>query len=257
MGERIAFVSDIHSNLEALTAVMRDIEAKRCKRIYCLGDLIGYGPNPNECIDIAMRSFELVINGNHDEAISYKIPKRFKRLAAKAAFWTRRRVKPGGKFPGANGPEQRQRWAYLRDMPDTYALGPWLLAHGSPESNLDYVHDAVGALDVFQRLMGPSRLCFLGHTHVPGIFLLDRTDVHYVEPEEGKRYAINGHRAIVNVGSVGQPRDGDPRACWVLAREDGSFSFRRVEYDIDATADKIVRARGLHKSLAERLYLGE
>jgi hypothetical protein len=127
---RIAFVSDIHSNLEALLAVMRDIQAKRCTRIYCLGDLIGYGPSPNECIDIAMRSFELVIKGNHDEAISYKIPKRFKRLAAKAAFWTRRRVKPGGKFPGANSKEQRERWAYLRRMPDTFELGPWLLAHG-------------------------------------------------------------------------------------------------------------------------------
>jgi diadenosine tetraphosphatase ApaH/serine/threonine PP2A family protein phosphatase len=257
VGERIAFVSDIHSNIEALTAVMNDIAAKKCTKIYCLGDLIGYGPSPNECIDVAMRSFEFVIKGNHDEAISYKIPKRFKRLAAKAAFWTRRRVKPGGKFPGANGKEQRERWAYLQKMPDIYRLGPWLLAHGSPESNLEYVHDAVGALDVFDRLMGDSRLCFLGHTHVPGIFLLDRQDVHYIEPEEGKRYAINGHRAIVNVGSVGQPRDGDPRACWVLAREDGSFSFRRVEYDIDVTAHKIMRSRGLHRSLADRLYEGE
>jgi diadenosine tetraphosphatase ApaH/serine/threonine PP2A family protein phosphatase len=111
---------------------------------------------------------------------------------------------------------------------------------------------------VFERLMGRSRLCFLGHTHVPGIFLLDKGDVHTIEPEEGKRYTISPtHRAIVNVGSVGQPRDGDPRACWLLAREDGSFSFRRVEYDIDATAEKILRARGLHRSLAERLYEGE
>lgn len=257
MGERIAFVSDIHSNLEALTAVMNDIEAKRCTRIYCLGDLIGYGPSPNECIDIAMRSFTLIIKGNHDEAISYKIPKRFKRLAAKAAFWTRRRVKPGGKFPGANSKEQRERWAYLHDMLDLHRVGPWLLAHGSPESNLEYIHDAVGALDVFDRLMGDSRLCFLGHTHVPGIFLLDQGEVHYIEPEEGKRYAVNGHRAIVNVGSVGQPRDGDPRACWVLVREDGSFSFRRVAYDIDVTASKIKRSRGLHDSLADRLYKGE
>ena len=257
MAERIAFVSDIHSNIEALTAVMNDIAAKRCTKIYCLGDLIGYGPSPNECIDIAMKSFELIIKGNHDEAISYKIPKRFKRLAAKAAFWTRRRVKPGGKFPGSTSNQQRERWAYLRGMIDLHRLGPWLLAHGSPESNLEYIHDAVGALDVFDRLMGDSRLCFLGHTHVPGIFLLDKGSVHYIEPEEGKRYAINGHRAIVNVGSVGQPRDGDWRACWVLAREDGSLSFRRVEYDIDTTAKKILRSKGLHRSLAERLFQGE
>ncbi len=254
MGERIAFVSDIHSNLEALVAVMRDIEAKRCTKIYCLGDLIGYGPNPNECIDIAMRSFALVIQGNHDEAVSYKIPKRFKRLAAKAAFWTRRRIKPR-KAPGYR--EQRARWGYVQRMPGTHTLGPWLLAHGSPESNLDYVHDETAALDVFERLMGEHRLCFLGHTHVPGIFVQGDGDVHYIEPEDGKRYAISSRRAIVNVGSVGQPRDGDPRACWVLAREDGSFSFRRVRYDVDATADKIMKARGLHQSLAERLYHGE
>jgi diadenosine tetraphosphatase ApaH/serine/threonine PP2A family protein phosphatase len=256
VSERIAFVSDIHSNLEALAAVMRDIEAKKVHRILCLGDLIGYGPSPNECIDIARRSFKLIIRGNHDEAVSYKIPKRFKRLAAKAAFWTRRRVKPG-EGVGTGAPEQRERWAYLRDMLDLHEMGPWLLAHGNPESNLDYVHDIENALDVFERQMGGARLCFLGHTHVPGIFLLDGGDVHYVSPEEGKRYHINGGRAIINVGSVGQPRDGDPRACWVLAREDGSFSFRRVAYDIDATADKIVRARGLHDSLADRLYKGE
>ena len=254
-GERIAFVSDIHSNIEALTAVMKDIEAKRCTRIFCLGDLIGYGPSPNECIDIAMKSFEFVIKGNHDEAIVFKVPDRFKRLAAKAAFWTRKKVRPGR--TSKSGSVQRERWAWLRDMPELWKYGDWLMAHGSPESNLEYIHDNETAMDVFQRLMGKSRLCFLGHTHVPGIFLLDGKDVQYVSPEEGKRYTINGHQALVNVGSVGQPRDGDPRACWVLAREDGSFSFRRVPYDIDKTAEKIRREPGLDPSLADRLYEGE
>ena len=94
MGERVAILSDVHSNVVALVAVMRDIERKRAKKIYCCGDLIGYGPSPNEVIDIAADNFELVIQGNHDEAIRYKIPKRFKRLAAKAAFWTRQQIKP-------------------------------------------------------------------------------------------------------------------------------------------------------------------
>jgi predicted phosphodiesterase len=255
VGGRIAILSDIHSNLVALVEVMRDIERRRVEKIYCLGDLIGYGPSPNEVIDVAANSFDLVIQGNHDEAIRYKIPKRFKRLAAKAAFWTRKQVKPR-KAPGYR--EKRKRWDYLRKFPRTETLGTWLMAHGSIESNLDYVHDETGAQEVFQG-MGDSVLCFLGHTHVPGIYVLGERDddVHYLEPEDGKRYTLNGRKAIINVGSVGQPRDGDPRACWVLAREDGSFAFRRVGYDIDAVADEILGARGLHPSLAERLYDGE
>jgi predicted phosphodiesterase len=254
VGERIAIVSDIHANLEALTAVMDDIRARRVKKIYCLGDLIGYGADPNAVINIAMANFEFVIKGNHDEAISYKIPKRFKGLAATAADWTRKRIKPR-RAPGYR--EQRKRWTYVKKMPRTEDMGTWLMAHGSVQSNLDYVHDDVSALEVFED-MGESRLCFLGHTHVPGIFLLDSGDeVHYLEPEDGKRYAVNGRKAIINVGSIGQPRDGDNRACWVLAREDGSFSFRRVPYEIEVTADKIFEARGLPNSLGERLFEGE
>lgn len=254
MGERVAFVSDIHSNVVALTAVMNDIAARRVTKIYCLGDLIGYGASPIECIEIAKQNFECVIKGNHDEAISYKIPKRFKRIAAKAAFWTRRKIKPR-KAPGQR--EMRERWTWIKKFPYTEDLGPWLLAHGSIESNMEYVHDQVSALEVFED-MGASRIAFLGHTHVPGIFLLDgKDDVHYVEPEDGKRYSVNGRKAIINVGSVGQPRDGDPRACWVLAREDGSFSFRRVPYDVDKVADRILKVRALPNSLAERLYIGE
>ncbi len=125
MGERIAIISDIHANLEALTAVMNDIRSRRVKKIYCLGDLIGYGADPNLVINIAMENFEFVIKGNHDEAISYKIPKRFKRLAATAAYWTRKRVKPR-RAPGYR--EQRTRWTYLKRMPRTEDLGLWLMA---------------------------------------------------------------------------------------------------------------------------------
>jgi predicted phosphodiesterase len=255
VGERIAILSDVHSNIEALTAVMNDIAARRVTKIYCLGDLIGYGPDPNACIEIAQKNFEFTIKGNHDEAISYKITKRFKRLAAQAAYWTRKQVKPR-RAPGYR--EQRERWTYVKRMPRTEDLGVWLMAHGSVQSNLDYVHDEEGALEVFEDMGERSRLCFLGHTHVPGIFLLGKdNEVHYLEPEDGKRYAVNGRKAIINVGAVGQPRDEDPRACWVLAREDGSFSFRRVPYDVEKTADKIFRTRGLPNSLGERLFDGE
>ena len=253
--ERIAILSDVHANLAALEAVLKDIENRKVTKIYCLGDLIGYGPNPREVIDIAQDRFEFVILGNHDEAIGGKIPRRFKRIAAKAAFWTRRKIKPG-RTPGMN--EARRRWKYVKQFPHTEDLGPWIMAHGSLESNLDYVHDKFGALEVFEG-MNESRICFLGHTHVPGIFLLGSAgdEVHYIEPEDGKRYSVTGRRAIINVGSVGQPRDGDPRACWVLAREDGSFSFRRVPYDVNRTAEGIYRSRGLPNSLGDRLFDGE
>jgi diadenosine tetraphosphatase ApaH/serine/threonine PP2A family protein phosphatase len=254
VSERIAFVSDLHSNLEALDAVLKDIETKKVKRIICLGDLVGYGPNPLEVLDVARRAFDVTIEGNHDEAVGLRVPKAFKRIAARSAVWTRKVVKP------KKGPlylEQRKRWKYLRGLDATATFGDWLLAHGSPVSNLDYVYDKVNALDVFQRDMKDHRACFLGHTHVPGIFLLDQgEDVHWVAAEEGKRYRIKSRKVIVNVGSVGQPRDGDPRACWVLARDDGSFSFRRVKYEIDAVAEKI-DGSGLDRSLAERLYVGE
>src|SRR5262249_33142727 len=94
VSERIAFVSDLHSNLEALDAVLKDIESKKVKRIICLGDLVGYGPNPLEVLDVARRAFDVVIEGNHDEAVGARVPRAFKRIAARSAVWTRRVVKP-------------------------------------------------------------------------------------------------------------------------------------------------------------------
>ncbi|MBI3725246.1 metallophosphoesterase family protein [bacterium] len=254
MSERIAFISDLHSNLEALKAVLADIDSKRVKKIVCLGDVIGYGPDPNPVIDIARRSFSLVIEGNHDEAVGRRIPSRFKRIAARAALWTRKQLKPR---LGAKNPTQSERWRYVRTLPATHRIGDWLLAHGSPISNMDYVTEKIEALMVFDRDMDDARACFLGHTHIPGIFVLEGEEqVHYVPAVEGKRFKVAKRKMIVNVGSVGQPRDGDNRACWVLARDDGSFSFRRVPYEIEKTADKISKA-GLHKSLAQRLFVGE
>jgi diadenosine tetraphosphatase ApaH/serine/threonine PP2A family protein phosphatase len=254
LAERIAIVSDIHSNLEALIAVMKDIEKTRCSKIYCLGDLIGYGPNPKECIDLARSNFEFVIKGNHDQAVGWKIPKVFKEMAADAAFWTRTRLKP----KLSKGPSvQQRRWSYLRKMPRTQEHGLWLMAHGTPNSNLDYVYEEHEAEPVFRDAMAHSRVCFLGHTHLPGIFLQDGDkQVYHLEGEEGIRYKLQAERSIINVGSVGQPRDGDPRACWVLAHLDGSFSFRRVEYEVEKTAEKIYKT-GLDPYLGERLFDGD
>lgn len=252
--ERIAIISDLHSNLEALVAVLKDIERRRVTKIYCLGDLVGYGPNPNEVLDLARRNFELVIQGNHDHAVSYKIPKLFKEQAARGVYWTRKRVKPR---PSRFAQQQKIRWDFLKRLPLTQEHGVWLMAHGTPASNLEYVYEDFEAYQVFERHMKSHRVCFLGHTHLPGIFLQDRDgSVHEVEIEEGMRYKLGAERALVNVGSVGQPRDGDPRSCWVLARSDGTFSFNRVSYEIEKTADKIYRS-GLDPEFGERLFDGE
>ena len=252
--ERIAILSDIHANLPALEAVLRDVESRRVHKIYCLGDLIGYGPNPKAVIDMARSRFAFVLMGNHDEAISSRVSRRFKWVAAKAANWTQKRLKPRR---GRSGPQVRGRWSFIRKLPHTQDLGPWLMAHGTLHSNLDYVYEPDEALEVFAG-MEQSRVCFLGHTHEPAIFVLDPAGgIEHIQPVFGKRYRIRGPRTIINVGSVGQPRDGDPRACWVLAREDGSFAFRRVAYDIDRVAEEIFRSRGLPNSLGRRLYKGE
>lgn len=254
MPERIAIVSDIHSNLEALVAVLKDIERYRVSRIFCLGDLVGYGPNPNECLDLAERNFDFVIKGNHDQAVSHKIPKVFKDVAANAAYWTKTRVKP--KHTGAVD-VQNERWSFLKKMPKTQEHGVWLMAHGTPWSNLDYVYEEFEAAQVFEARRFNFNVCFLGHTHIPGFFLEDTNgDVYYGDGEEGIRYKIGAERAIINVGSVGQPRDGDPRACWVLAHSDGTFSYHRVKYEVEKTADKIYQT-DLDPSLAERLFDGE
>lgn len=250
---RVALVSDIHSNIEALDAVLRDIASKNVQRVFCLGDVVGYGPNPGEALDAA-RCFDVVIKGNHDQAVGFKIPKKFKVLAAKAAFWTRKQLKPGV----ASQVGDRRRWDFLRrNLKKTHALGNILLAHGSPVSNMDYIYDPEDAAEVFEHDLAGVRMCFVGHTHLPGMFLLQRDEIEYVAAEPDKRYRLKAEKAIVNVGSVGQPRDGDPRASWLLLRDDGTFSYRRVPYEAEKTAEKIHAIRRLDPSLGDRLIVGE
>jgi len=251
---RIAIVSDIHSNLEALEAVLKDAGRKRVDRIYCLGDIVGYGPNPKRVLDLAER-FEFIVQGNHDEAVATRIPKKFKELAAKAAFWTRRVLKPK---VDRSTKAQRRRWRLLSSLPATVDLGDALFAHGTPAHNFDYLSEPEIATEVYRRYMKRKRVLFVGHTHVPGVFVDGKGgDVRWYDAEPGMRYRIGTERVIVNVGSVGQPRDGDPRACYVVFYDDGSFRFRRVEYDIEKTAQKIYRKRELVNSLGDRLFEGE
>ncbi len=246
----IAILSDIHSNLEALQAVLKDAAAQGVDMYYCLGDVVGYGPNPRECLEQAM-GFAITILGNHDQAALFD-PKDFNPTAERATYWTRDQIDA----PVRNRQAADRRWEFLSELPTTHRIGDVQLVHGSPANPL---HEYVFPEDVYNqrkmdRIFGLiKRYCFVGHTHVPGVF----TEPHaFYSPDEiDHTYELDGRKTLCNVGSVGQPRDGDRRACYVLF--DGkTVRFRRVEYDCDATAQKIYAFPDLDRFLGDRLRTG-
>ena len=250
LGVKRALISDIHANLEALTAVLADIRSQEITEIYCLGDVVGYGPNPCECLDKVIRQSKVTILGNHDQAALFD-PDGFNPVALQAVYWTREQLENFGEPSGIH-----KRWDFLGELPRTHSEGKSLYVHGSArEPTNEYVFPE----DVYnQRKMDAlfgriDRYCFQGHTHIPGVFTTDR---EFLSPEEiGGHYRLGTDSIMVNVGSVGQPRDNDPRACYVV-QEDEQISFRRVEYDVDATANKIYRIADLDNMLGDRLRSG-
>src|SRR5476651_584783 len=233
-----AIISDIHSNLEALQAVLADIAALNVKEIYCLGDIIGYGPNPRECIDLAM-TCQMVLLGNHDQGAMFD-PDGFNPPAERAIFWTRQQLETSGEARA----KREKRWEFLADRPRTFKENGHLFVHGSARNPLN---EYVFPEDIYnQRKMDRifaliNKYCFQGHTHVPGVFMESLQDDSYLfhSPEEiDGVHKLDEHKTMVNVGSVGQPRDGNWRACYVLL-DNNEVKFRRVEYDIDTTIRKI------------------
>jgi diadenosine tetraphosphatase ApaH/serine/threonine PP2A family protein phosphatase len=238
-----AIISDIHANLEALDAVLKEIDRRRPKRIFCLGDIVGYGASPNECLARVRERCQVVLLGNHDAAASGgPEAARFNIYARVAAEWTFKTLTRGNR-------------EYLQRLPLTHPAGPYLLVHASPACPRDweYLLDRFDAEPQFQYFTEP--LCFIGHTHQPAIYLADPAGckslpVASTTLDPGRRY-------IVNVGSVGQPRDHDPRACFVLYHDDsGLVEFVRVDYDLEGAQAKI-RAAQLPEVLAARLATGE
>jgi diadenosine tetraphosphatase ApaH/serine/threonine PP2A family protein phosphatase len=246
---RIAIVSDIHGNLEALERVLADISGQACERVICLGDSVGYGPNPRECVDYVLQ-MDACILGNHDYGALID-PEGFSAAAEQAIFWTRRQLEEGP------DPElTRKRLAFLASLPRTICEGNLLFVHGSVRNPLNEyvfpedVHNRRKMEKLFSMLQG---YCFQGHTHVPGVFTSDMT---FLRPEESDgKIMLSGDKAMVNVGSVGQPRDGDWRACYAIY-EDGAVEYRRVEYDVATTANKIFAIADLDNFLGERLREG-
>ncbi len=238
-----AILTDIHGNLEALEAVLADLERVKPASVVCLGDFVGYGASPNECIERLRPRLEEAVIGNHDLAAVGRLALRsFHADAAAAARWT----------DGTLTPENR---AWLESLP---LERPWRgarLVHAAPRepSEWRYVlsaRDALGEFGAFE-----ERVCFIGHSHYPCVFDHDALELRFSRADE---IPIEpGHRYLVTVGSVGQPRDGDPRACYALYDDQaGVIRHVRREYDIPGAMRRIIAA-GLPGFLAERLKWGE
>jgi len=245
-----ALISDIHANLEAMRAVLADIRQQGISEIICLGDIIGYGPNPCECLDEIITRASITILGNHDQAAIFD-PAGFNPVALRAVYWTRDQLNSRGSQSAIN-----KRWDFLGELPVRHRLGMDLLVHGSPrEPTNEYVfpEDVYNQNKMDALFPKIERYCFQGHTHIPGIFT---TRLEFITPEDcNYEYRLTGEKIMVNVGSVGQPRDGDPRSCYVILDEE-TLVYRRVEYDVDTTAQKIYDISDLDDMLGDRLKSG-
>lgn len=234
----IAIISDIHANLEALQSVLKSVKQYDVEAIYCLGDIVGYGPNPNECVDLVRENCEHVLVGNHDFAAIGKTDiEYFNQYAKAAAFWTRDHL-------------TKENINYLASLPFTHQNDDMIMVHASPTNPAHwyYVLNPYDAHAEMQSFNQP--LCFIGHSHVPIVYSeKDAIKDTYVRFKKQHKY-------IINVGSVGQPRDGNYKVCYALYdKNNHSLDYIRLDYDVQATYSKILK-EGLPAFLAERLLKG-
>lgn len=242
---RYAIISDIHSNIEALEAVLAKISGLRVDEILCLGDIVGYNASPNECVDIVRRAGIRCIMGNHDSRASgLEEPDNFMPLAKEAVYWTRKHLTEENK-------------SFLKNLPREIIAEGLIAFHGSIHDTDRYVIDEKDALDNFQlieNLPGDIRLGFYGHTHVKSAMSYQRGKVS-LESEEELRLS-HWKRYLINPGSVGQPRGRDPGASYIVYDNfNEKVTFYRADYDIATCQEKIIKA-GLPIELATRLSVG-
>jgi len=241
---RIAIVSDVHGNLPAFAAVLDDVHTAGVDAIWCLGDLVGYGASPDDCVALALAECDVVLGGNHDLAVAGRVDLGdFSPAAAAAARWTRAHARP-------------DTLAALESLAPARDEGPVGLYHGSPDDPVwEYVlssRQAAGALDRMSQRVGA-----VGHTHVALYFTRADGRLTGEQAPGGTELDIATGEWLLNPGSVGQPRDGDPRAAWMLIDVDRwAISWHRVEYPIDEAAEAIA-ATDLPRHLADRLFIGQ
>jgi predicted phosphodiesterase len=239
---KYAIIADIHANLDAFRVVLDDIQKQKCERIVCLGDVVGYNAYPKECLDI-VRSMNIpCIKGNHDEYCSVdENMEGFNPYAAEAIQWTRLQL-----------PEDDRKW--LRDLKYLRLIANFTIVHATLDvpQRWGYVFDKLAAAASFT--YQNTNVCFFGHTHVPVAFVRD----NMVRGGTYSKFKVEpGRKYFVNVGSIGQPRDNNPKAAYVVYdMDDNTIELRRLDYDI-AAAQRKIREVGLPERLAERLALGK
>ncbi len=246
---RLAILSDIHGNLEALEVVLADAKVRGYDRLLCLGDVVGYGADPEACVqrirEVVWKTYgqDAVVMGNHDLATANRIDGEFNPAAREAVRWTHKHV-------------STDTLTWLAGLPMTLETSEVFLAHASPYkpeewtyvTTYDEVNDAFTAFH--------KKIAFIGHSHVPFMVYTDKAYTRIERENQTKTRLQPEFRYLVNAGSVGQPRDGDPRACYVMFdSEEETIERIRVAYPIDTAADKI-RSAGLPHFLAERLLKG-
>ena len=244
---RIGIFSDVHANLEALQAVVSAYRQTQIDRYICLGDIVGYGANPNECCQIVRDLTELVVLGNHDAACAGRMSTEWFNAAARMAVEEHQQMLDAA----------HMRW--LAQLPYRIELDEMLLCHGSPylQEEFPYIMDEADVKAIMQHGSASQSLMFVGHTHRGTTFIVrEQPALHVWEDTRTTIHMGPDDRYVFNVGSVGQPRDGDWRASYgVLDTEARTFELRRAEYDVDTASEKIVRL-GFPPMLSERLFLG-
>ncbi len=241
---RIAIISDVHSNLEALTEVIKVIERTRVDRVVCLGDVIGYGASPNECCERVRNLAEVTLLGNHDAAVAGRMDYSFYYDAARHALdWSASVLA-----------DENLRW--LRSLPFAYRIGEVGFCHGSPldPRAYEYIFALEQARELLPHVKSLPEVTFIGHSHLCKAFAIGNGEVNDVVAQ---KFGIRrGYKYMISVGSVGQPRDYDNRACFVIHDTDArTVEYHRVEYDIEASAQKIFDA-DLALNFGKRLFLG-
>lgn len=250
-----AIISDIHGNLEALQAVLDSIDQLGVREIICLGDVVGYGPQPRECLDIVKSVAKFTILGNHEEAVLSGIPASFTERARKALTWTRKILLEDDSEPFAVREARRRQMEGFKIQTRQDGVQ---YVHGSPRDPTreyvmprDTISDKRKMAEIFACL---EDYCFCGHTHTPGVFTPNSGFSHPSDMFD--LYILGSHeKVLINVGSVGQPRDGDPRACFITFDGD-TIVWRRVEYNVEETCKKIYAIPELDDFLANRLREG-
>lgn len=249
----IALISDIHGNLDALEIVLNDIDQRGIETIYCLGDTIGYGPNPCECLDKVMQRCTFTLMGNHDFAALFE-PTNFNSAAEQSAYWTRRQLELE-----SDSAIRKKRWEFLGNLKVRHIQDKALCVHASPRRPIneyifpdDVITAPVKMRQIFSRF---DTRCYVGHTHVPGVFT-DEPDFYAPQDFDHNTYTWSPHeKCIINPGSVGQPRDQDPRSSYAILDEKGC-EFIRLEYDIQSVIDKVHQETDLNDFLGMRLLEG-